>query len=354
MISEWGEQLKNYFHPNGDEHHFIIKLLWRGIGIYAIGLPEPYLRLVQILACQKQINIVFSDKSLVYGISMPFKTVAIINKNLNSTIFHQMCGRAGRRGLDKEGNIIFLNFDIDEIKYLTINKSNNISYYNSQIYTLKHANLLSKTYKTNYDWDLLKTNYFTADIDIINKKNNFYNTIDINYSNKWNFAYINDINHLELNWRLRYTNESIIITILLPYITRYFSSKNFEYENYQIEIAYFLSNFISIVPTTDENKMLKYNNMMLEEPYDNIKEHLKHIDIYIADNIDNTVYTCIQYNRLTPDLYKYREHLINFGCKTQIIQHYFFHKKEYNICKLLGKLLTRIWWIYHTSSHIFK
>ena len=45
-----------------------------------------------------------------------------------------------------------------------------------------------------------------------------------------------------------------------------------------------------------------------------------------------------------------RQHLFDFGNRIKAIQHFCFHNKIINISRLLGKLLTRIWWIYHTSS----
>ena len=53
IIKEWVDNLKKYFPNTGYQYHFIIKLLWRGVGIYVEGLPDPYLRLVQSLATQK-------------------------------------------------------------------------------------------------------------------------------------------------------------------------------------------------------------------------------------------------------------------------------------------------------------
>ena len=47
-----------------------------------------------------------------------------------------------------------------------------------------------------------------------------------------------------------------------------------------------------------------------------------------------------------------REQLFNFGNVVKHIQHYYFHTKVVGLAKLLGKLLTRIWWIYHLSSPI--
>jgi superfamily II RNA helicase len=65
-ITDIINELKIWF-PNekGGRPHIIIRLLWRGIGIYAKGLPDPYLRLIQKLTCEKNIAILFSDMSLV-------------------------------------------------------------------------------------------------------------------------------------------------------------------------------------------------------------------------------------------------------------------------------------------------
>ena len=49
-----------------------------------------------------------------------------------------------------------------------------------------------------------------------------------------------------------------------------------------------------------------------------------------------------------------RQRLFEFGNRIKAIQHFCFHNKITNISRLLGKLLTRIWWIYHTSSPIMR
>ena len=181
-IEEWCITLKKYFPNIGDEYHFIIKLLWRGVGIYAKGLPDPYLRLVQSLASQKQLAIVFSDTSLVFGVSMPFRTVVITKNNkddLDSMLFQQMSGRAGRRGLDKEGNIIFVDYSWDRIKELSISEPPVVISKNKIIYTIPHANQLSILYNTNQTWDNTSKNYLDKLIDE-NETNELLNNIKSN------------------------------------------------------------------------------------------------------------------------------------------------------------------------------
>ena len=53
------------------------------------------------MACNGELAIIFSDESLVFGVSMPIRTTVITKDNINSMMYHQMAGRAGRRGLDK-------------------------------------------------------------------------------------------------------------------------------------------------------------------------------------------------------------------------------------------------------------
>ena len=359
IIREWSEKLKQYFPVNGSEYHFIIKLLWRGVGVYVEGLPDPYLRLVQSLACQKQLNIVFSDKSLVYGISMPFRSVVIINNgdNLNSMLFQQMSGRAGRRGLDKEGNIIFCGFSWEKIKELSTSSPPIIIGTYAIVYAVPHANKISNISNTNQDWNNICNNYLNKDINII-ENNKILNNINNNYMDKWKCAFnIDNINHLHMNWKLRYTKEAIIISYIIPYIARAFEDKDHTQENNQIDVFHFLCCFISINETHEKSLMLNKPNIMNNYPYNTIKNELENMDIYIPDNIDKQLYNIVQLNKLVinnnNDNNK-REELLLFGNKIKSIQHYCFHVKIHGLSRLFGKLLTRIWWIYHSSSPVSK
>ena len=358
MVEEWVAQLKNYFPNNGIYYHYIIKLLWRGVGIYATGLPDPYLRLVQILACNKQLAIVFSDISLVFGISMPFRSVAIIrddiNDNLDTMIYHQMAGRAGRRGLDKEGNVIFVGFSWERIKELSISSPPIITGLIKPIYTLPHANKLSELTTSTYNWDNIYKNHLKGDIN-----NEHIESVDqykINYNDKWNFAFNSDINHLHMNWKLRHTDECLIISFLIPYLKRGFESLDHTLENNQISIAHFLCHYISLYPATNDDDCLETHTLLSESPYNNIKLQLQELNINIIDKIDNKIFISIRNNQLvnSTDNEQIHKRLFEFGETLKIVQHYCYHSKILGICRLLGKLLTRIWWIYYLSSTIMK
>ncbi len=337
-VEGWVSLLKKYFPNTGEYYHYIIKLLWRGIGIYANGLPEPYLRLVQTLASQKKLAIVFSDKSLVFGVSMPFRSVIIIKEDneIDSMLYHQMSGRAGRRGLDKEGNVIFAGYSWDKIKELSISESPNIIGYNNNIYNIDSAVELSKN-NNSLNWDNINKNFLDA-------RNSYIIIKNINKNDDYNFLY--------MNWKLRNSNDCIIISLLIPYLKQGFSNKDHENELNQIQLAHFLCSFISIEESKDN--ILETPSMLSNAPFYNIKPKLIELNIIIPNNISNKLFISIQNNKLIEETDKLRNDLTELSDKIKNIQHYCYHTKNVGLTKILGKLLTRIWWIHHTSSPIMK
>jgi hypothetical protein len=279
-------------------------------------------------------------------------TALLTDSELKSMLFHQMSGRAGRRGLDKEGNIIFAGFSWERIKELSIISPPKIIGLNKQIYTIPHANQLSLLSNNNYEWSNIYKNFFNnnwSDED----QDLFLNNIKSNYENNWNFALNNNnINHLYMNWRLRYNNDCLIISFLIPYLERAFSNMDHKDEKAQIQIAHFLSRFICIYEPTNDNDLLIEPDILSKDPYNNIISRLEELLIFIPNKVDNKVFLSIQNN--IPIEYYLINRLQDFNEKIIIIQHYCFHSQIITLCKILGKLLTRIWWISHLSLPIMK
>jgi hypothetical protein len=352
-IKEWAEKFKMYFPCINGDYHYLIRLLWRGIGVYVNGLPDGYLRLIQKLASKKKLAVVFSDSSLVFGISMPFRSSVIYKNdttedNLDSMLYHQMAGRAGRRGLDKEGNVIFVGYSWERIKELSVSSIPKIEGANKLTWSFVQATNISSNDKfldinKNMFGQSLSNTYIT----------NFENNILINNKNIWNFSAEKDKNLIQLMWMLRYSNEGIIVSFLLPYLRKYFEISNPNEINKQIEIAYFLSKFIDINIASDEKDIIPENQTKI--CYDEIYDALKNINIDIPTYIDGKIWLSIRNNRLV-DLKDdiLRKRLFNFSTKLKALQHYCYHTKQINLTKLMGKLLTRIWWIYHTSSPVIR
>jgi len=353
IIEEYHNKFKNFFPFLNGDYHFLIRLLWRGIGVYVVGLPDSYLRLIQTLASKKKLAFVFSDISLVFGVSMPFRTSVIykdnsILDNLDPMIYHQMAGRAGRRCLDKEGHIIFSGYSWNRIKELSKSSIPNITGINKPIYTFINANNLCKNTR---DYSLINKNLLSnTNYDKLNTY------IESNYNTIWNENKSDDYDLNHLLWMLRYSKDSIAMSVIIPYIQKYFNNVDPNKEPIQIEIAFFLSNFIDIKYTNDKyNYLSKFNNMYNKINIKEIKDKLKNNDIIIENNIDCRIWISIR-NNLLIDMEDetLRQDLFNYKIKIRALQHYFYHKKQITITKLLGKLLTRIWWIYHSSSPVIR
>ncbi|GMI14247.1 hypothetical protein TrVE_jg1141 [Triparma verrucosa] len=114
-----------------DVNHALIRGLRRGIAIYTneVGFAC-YRRQVQTLAQQGKIAVVFSDEALAYGVNMPFRSCVFcgdMGSALTPLIAQQMQGRAGRRGMDVQGNIVYLGMEWDVIENLMLGQISQVT-----------------------------------------------------------------------------------------------------------------------------------------------------------------------------------------------------------------------------------
>ena len=88
-----------------------------GIASHHAGLVPAYREAVEACFCAGVLKVVFATETLSLGINMPARTVAIERfskfggagrATLTSGEYAQLTGRAGRRGLDPEGNAVVL------------------------------------------------------------------------------------------------------------------------------------------------------------------------------------------------------------------------------------------------------
>jgi superfamily II RNA helicase len=88
----------------------LIQGLYRGVGAHHAGLPHAYRVAVELLFRTGDLGVVFATTTLAQGIHAPAKTVVILKDStfLSATSLRQMAGRAGRRGFDTRGNVVFL------------------------------------------------------------------------------------------------------------------------------------------------------------------------------------------------------------------------------------------------------
>ena len=130
-------------------------------------------------------------------------------------------------------------------------------------------------------------------------------------------------------------------------------------ETCQIDLAHVLCRFISTKATSDKSLALEDPDILSTEPYCKINEILEHCQIDIPTLIDNRLFMSIRQNSIIKSASEdetdlLRHELLEFAEKIKNIQHYCFHANIAGLSRILGKLLTRIWWVYHTSSPIMK
>lgn len=130
--NEEKEEIVKYLDKYKNEYNFYstnlnIAALLRGYAIHSAAILPLQKQLIEELFNKKLIKVTFATETLAAGINMPARTVIMTDyqkpngkilkpgidtnflRPLSSNEFHQMSGRAGRRGIDKIGYVILLN-----------------------------------------------------------------------------------------------------------------------------------------------------------------------------------------------------------------------------------------------------
>eukprot|EP00727_Mastigamoeba_balamuthi_P005741 m51a1_g1787 putative dead deah box helicase (1553) ;mRNA; r:373833-378533 len=112
----WVERLMGVLSANSSLVHGLL----RGIGCYNKSLPKPYRDMVEVLFRAGQLPVVISTDALAVGVNMPCKTVVFLDAgdHLGRMEYLQMSGRAGRRGFDSFGNVVFCGINAYRLRSL--------------------------------------------------------------------------------------------------------------------------------------------------------------------------------------------------------------------------------------------
>ena len=247
--------------------HPIFQMLKRGIGLYVESMPDEYKWILQKLLSTKKIGIVISDKTLCMGIDLPVRTCCLMefnrSNNFTNEDYLQMSGRAGRRGQDTRGNVIFYG-DID---YLSLMKG-------------YLPNITGSSKNINDNHRILNKLNSSIKMDNINKIYDYF----INHQRNIENSNIESDNP-KLLWHLRkYNNISDFINKLEDIESHFFQNK-VDNDLYLLNIIY---------------KIIDSDNLNSEYKSNNIEKY-----ILIKLNIFNEIYEFIifMYNNLNKDRY---------------------------------------------------
>lgn len=95
----------------------IISALRRGVGVHHAGLNTKYRQVVEMLFRKGFLTVVISTGTLALGLNTPSKTTAFFGDSvfLTALNYHQAAGRAGRRGFDLLGNVVFAGISQERV-----------------------------------------------------------------------------------------------------------------------------------------------------------------------------------------------------------------------------------------------
>ncbi|UJR11193.1 hypothetical protein I4U23_015374 [Adineta vaga] len=104
------------------ENPRLVSYMRRGVAYHHAGLNNKGRVAVEALFRNRYVQVVFSTATLALGIHMPTKTVAFIQDTiyLDALQYRQASGRAGRRGFDIQGHVVFIDIPLEKISHLMI------------------------------------------------------------------------------------------------------------------------------------------------------------------------------------------------------------------------------------------
>ncbi|XP_066285601.1 probable ATP-dependent RNA helicase DDX60 [Branchiostoma lanceolatum] len=102
------------------DDHPLKRGLRRGIGYHHAGMNAKERQAVETMFRNKHLKVVCATATLALGIHMPCKTVVFAGDSvfLDALEYRQMSGRAGRRGFDPVGNVVFFGLPRPKVNRL--------------------------------------------------------------------------------------------------------------------------------------------------------------------------------------------------------------------------------------------
>jgi hypothetical protein len=110
--------MRRLFEKTGwSSRHPLVLALTRGIASYSQALPKPYRDLVETLFRAGALTVIVGTPILSLGLNMPSKTTVFLRNSpgLSPLDAVQMEGRAGRRGFDNLGNVVYFYMNKNRI-----------------------------------------------------------------------------------------------------------------------------------------------------------------------------------------------------------------------------------------------
>jgi superfamily II RNA helicase len=163
ILSLWDSLVQRFDLKHERSAQTLFPLIQRGIAYHHAGMLPTLKEVVERLFTSRLLKVIFTTETFALGINMPSRSVIFDElrkfygryvRNLKTRDFYQMAGRAGRRGIDKEGFVYCRinphRIDSEEVKRIIYGKPEEVR---SQLNT-SYATILNLYEK--YKEDLFK------------------------------------------------------------------------------------------------------------------------------------------------------------------------------------------------------
>jgi len=125
------EKLRHRFDLTNEKNaSSLLPLIKKGVAYHHAGMLPTLKEVIERLFTSRLIKVIFTTETFALGINMPAKSVAFddlrkyygrFHKVLKTRDFYQMAGRAGRRGIDKEG-FVYSRINSHRIKFQEVER----------------------------------------------------------------------------------------------------------------------------------------------------------------------------------------------------------------------------------------
>ena len=277
------------------QYQDVYKQIQKGIAYHHSGMLPILKEIVEILFSRGLIKVLFATETFAIGVNMPTKTVIFSDlekfsnnglRYLRSDEYNQMAGRAGRRGLDKFGNVLLLpTFDLPKENMLKMIMSGKSPELNSK-FQLNYQFVLKTIINKEFDIQhYLDNTFYRQDKNKIKysdlkKKEELEDKLSKMYMNsskeKEDFERIDAIN-ARLNDRLfsvkkkervkleKEINEIKEMRNFKLHEETYKTYKNLKKDLYEVESSIWSIDYGMIVSMDNMKKLLFSNNFINEE-----------------------------------------------------------------------------------------
>lgn len=282
------------------------QVISKGIAYHHSGLIPKIREVVEFLIKDKLIKIVFATETFAVGLNFPVKTVVLTSltkptdkgrRNLNVSEYKQMAGRAGRRYLDKVGNVIIwlinttssranIYPDWMEVRNITNGAMDNVEskYVIEPNYILKNISDGSYQETSKHSFKYYKTNVIRNEFIVESKYKKLFEIelIVIEYG-KQGINYV-DKNYRKLVQKLNKDEQNEYKKILEDYHKRSVKTEFELYIDLENMIIEFLheNNFIKKDNKIDNNK----NNYLLTDKGDLAQIFNEINPVFFVDNME--------------------------------------------------------------------